>query len=313
METRANYVAVGAFVLILLAGSFVAMIWLLRVQFRTEYSYFETHFEGPVTGLGKGAPARLNGIEVGRVQEIEFDPDDPKLVVVILQLRAALVIHSDAVASLETQGLTGVSYVEITGGTKESPPLEAKEGRRYPIIASKPSSLQAVVNGAPEVLARVLVIADRISDLLDDQNRRAIADTLVNLRDTTAVFSRRAQDIDQMIAELGVAAHNLSQATDSLRDTLAKVDRDTDKIDAILGSAGDAAKKVNQIAGDLAGVIEAGKPELRTFATTGIDQLTQLLSETRTLVANLSRVSAQLERDPTRLLFGDRREGYSPK
>src|SRR5580658_3807640 len=150
METRANYVAVGAFVLILLAGSFVAMIWLLRVQFRTEYSYFETHFEGPVTGLGKGAPARLNGIEVGRVQEIEFDPDDPKLVVVILQLRAALVIHSDAVASLETQGLTGVSYVEITGGTKESPPLEAKEGRRYPIIASNRPPFRRSSTGRPK-------------------------------------------------------------------------------------------------------------------------------------------------------------------
>jgi phospholipid/cholesterol/gamma-HCH transport system substrate-binding protein len=313
METRANYVAVGAFVLILLAGAFVAMIWLLRVQFRTEYSYFETHFAGPVTGLGNGGSARLNGIEVGRVHDIEFDPDDPKLVVVILELRAGLFIHSDAVASLETQGLTGVSYVEISGGTKDSPPLVAEPGARYPIIASKPSSFQAVVNGAPEIMARAAVIADRLSDLLDDQNRLAIAETLTNLRDVTAIFSHRAHEFDQIIADTAVTTHNLSGASDSLRDTLAKIDHEAGRIDGILNSAGDTAKKADQMVGDLATVIDAGKPQLREFATTGVAQLTQLLSEARTLVASLNRVSAQLERDPTRLLFGDQREGYKPK
>ena len=154
METRANYVAVGAFVLIMLAGVFVSAIWLLRIQFRAEYAYFETHFEGPVTGLGKGAAARLNGIDIGRVEEIEFDPDDPKQVIVILEVRAGLTIHSDAVTSLETQGLTGVSYVEISGGTKGAPALVVKEGQRYPIITSKPSSFQAVINNAPEVKTR---------------------------------------------------------------------------------------------------------------------------------------------------------------
>ena len=313
METRANYVAVGAFVLIMLAGMFVAMIWLLRIQFRTEYAYYETHFEGPVTGLGKGAPARLNGIDVGRVGDIEFDPDDPKLVVVILQLRAGLTIHSDAVASLETQGLTGVAYVEIAGGTKGSPPLAAKDGERYPIIASKPSSFQAVINGAPELVARLVVITDRLALLLNDDNRQAIADTLSNVRDTTAVFSHRAKELDQTLADLAQISHNLSGAAGSLNDTLGKVDHDVDKVDGILNSANDTAKKLNHMAGDIDSIIEAGKPQLKDLATTGAAQLTQLLSEARTLVANLSRVSAQLERDPTRFLFGDRRQGFNPK
>jgi phospholipid/cholesterol/gamma-HCH transport system substrate-binding protein len=313
METRANYVAVGAFVLIMLAGIFVAMIWLLRVQFGAQYAYFETHFEGPVTGLGKGAATRLNGIEVGRVRDIEFDPDDPKLVVVILELRAGLTIHSDAVASLETQGLTGVSYVEITGGTKESPPLTAKEGERYPIIASKPSSFQAVINDAPEVVAKLLVISDRLADMLNDSNRQAIADTLNNVRDTTAVFARRAKELDQLIEDLSTIGHSLTGAADSLQDALGKADRDVDKVDAILGSVHDTAKKLNQMTGDVDAIIEAGKPQLKEFATTGVAQFTQLLSEARTLVANLSRVSAQLERDPTRFLFGDRRQGFNPK
>lgn len=313
METRANYVAVGAFVLIMLAGVFVSAIWLLRVQFRAEYDYYETHFEGPVTGLGKGAAARLNGIDIGRVEEIEFDPDDPKQVVVILQVRAGLLIHSDAVASLETQGLTGVAYVEIAGGSKGAPPLAAKQGERYPVIASRPSSFQAVINGAPELVARLLVISDRLADLLNDDNRKAIGDTLANLRDATAVLSRHSKDLDQTLSDAAAATHSLSGASASLNDMLTKVDRDIDKIDPILVSANDTVKKLDHMAGNLDSVIEAGRPQLHDFATTGIAQLTQLLSEARTLVNNLSRVSAQLERDPTRFIFGDRREGYNPK
>ena len=85
MEARANYVAVGAFVLAVLAGILVATLWLARVQFQTQYQFFETHVAGPVSGLGSGALVRLNGIEVGRVAKIALDPKDPK---VIAQARA---------------------------------------------------------------------------------------------------------------------------------------------------------------------------------------------------------------------------------
>jgi phospholipid/cholesterol/gamma-HCH transport system substrate-binding protein len=306
METRANYAAVGAFVLVMLAGIFVSLIWLLRVSFSTQYAYYETHFEGPVTGLGKGAPVRLNGIDIGRVEDLDFDPDNPKLVVVIAQVRASLTIHSDAVASLESQGLTGVAYVEITGGTKESPPLEPKEGQRYAVIASKPSSFQEVLNSAPEVVAKLAIVADRLADMLNDQNRQAIADILGNLRDATAPFGRHAQDLDQTLTDVAAATH-------SLADALAKVDHDVDKVDGVLASASDAAKKFDHVAANIDGILEAGKPQLKDFTTTGVAQLTQLLSEARTLVSSLNRVSAQLERDPSRLLFGDRRQGFNPK
>ena len=86
METRANYVAVGAFVLTVLAGVFVAVLWLARVQFENKGNkYYETHVAGPVTGLGSGALVRLNGIEIGRVTRIELDPKDPQLVRLILE------------------------------------------------------------------------------------------------------------------------------------------------------------------------------------------------------------------------------------
>lgn len=290
MEPRANYVAVGAFVLVVLAGILVAFLWLARVQFHTEYRYFETHVAGSVSGLGDGAPVRLNGIEIGRVARIELDPKDPMLVTLILQVRKAIEIHADAVASLETQGLTGVSYVEISGGTLGSPPLIAAAGQRYPNIASRPSSLQRVFN-APELLARLLIIADRLEAVLDEQNRGAIAQTLINIRDTTAVFDRRSKDIDQIIVDGGQTMHNLADASATLKVLVANLDRTSAKADRLVTSANGTFDHATKLAGDLDAVVRADGPGLHDLTTNGTAQLDALLAEARRLVASLNRVS----------------------
>lgn len=313
MEARANYVAVGAFVLLVLGGILVAFLWLARVQFNTEYQHFETHVAGSVSGLGDGAPVRLNGIEIGRVARMELDPKDPMLVTLILQVRKGIEIHADAVASLETQGLTGVSYVEISGGTLASPLLTATAGERYPTIASRPSSLQRVFDNAPELLARLIVIADRLQAVLNEQNRSAIAQTLINIRDTTAVFDRRSKDIDQIIVDGGKTMHNLADASATLKVLLANLDRTSAKADRLVVSANGTFDHATKLATDLDAVVRASGPGLHDLATNGTAQLDELLAEARRLMASLNRVSTGLERDPSELLFGDRRQGYRPK
>ncbi|HVJ53247.1 MAG TPA: MlaD family protein [Aliidongia sp.] len=313
METRANYIAIGAFVLVIAAGLFISMLWLAGAQFRTEYEYFATRFQGPVTGLGTGAAVRLNGIEIGRVTNIEFDPTDPKLVLVVLQVREGILLHADSVASLETQGLTGVSYVEISGGTQSSPPLEAKEGERYRVITSRPSNLQEVVNGAPELVAKLLSIADKLTQVLNEQNQKALADTLANLRDTTAVFDQRSKEIDQLITDGGTTMHNLAGATNQLPGLIDKFDHVAGQIDVLARSADETAKQAGRLTNDIDSLVVGVKPQLHDLTTNGFEQLNALLVESRSLVQSLNRVSNALERDPSRFLFGERREGYKPK
>jgi phospholipid/cholesterol/gamma-HCH transport system substrate-binding protein len=214
METRANYVAVGAFVLLVLAGVLAGILWIARVQFKTEFNFYQTHVSGSVSGLSAGAPVRLNGIDVGRVAGVDLDASDPQLVTLLLQVRDGIEIHSDAVADVESQGLTGVGYVEISGGTLASPLLKAAFGERYPTIKSGPStSLQEVFANAPEVLAHLLVIANRVEDVLDDKNRLAITETLANIRDITRTIARRDQDIDGLITDAQGTMRNLATAS----------------------------------------------------------------------------------------------------
>jgi phospholipid/cholesterol/gamma-HCH transport system substrate-binding protein len=289
METKANYVAVGAFVLACVIGLVVTIMWLAGVQYSQEYAYYQAYFKGSVTGLGKGTVTRYNGIEVGRVTELAFDPNDPQRVIVTMQVQPNLNIREDSVASIETQGFTGGSFVEITGGTAHSPILVAHEDQRYPVIRTKQSTFAELQQSAPELVAKLNTAASRINDLFNDNNRRAIAHVLANLDETTQVIARRSADIDATIANANKAMANLSDATNGLRPALTQVDLTVQKYGKV---ADDADAFIN---GD------------------GLAQLSDLIGEMRRLVANLTQVSDQLNRQPTKLLFGDRRKGYEPK
>ena len=289
METKANYVAVGAFVLACVIGLVVTILWLAGTQYSQEYAYYQTFFKGPVTGLGKGTITRYNGIEVGRVTDLAFDPNDPQSVVVTLQVQPNLAIHEDSLASIESQGLTGASYVEISGGTKNSPPLTAKPGQRYPVIRAKQSTLQQLEQSAPEVVAKLNVAASRLNDLLNDNNRRAVAHILASLDQTTTTIAKRSADIDATLRNANEATANLRDASQDLKPTIADVDT--------------TVKKYGKVADDADAFINGD----------GLAQLSDLISETRRMVANLNKFSEQLNRDPSRILFGDRRKGYEPK
>ena len=289
METKANYVAVGAFVLACVIGLVVTIMWLAGAQYSQEYAYYQASFKGPVTGLGKGTVTRYNGIEVGRITGLAFDPAAPQRVIVTLQVQPNLNIREDSVASIDTQGITGASFVEISGGTKNAPLLVAKEGQRYPMIKTKQSTFAQLAQTAPEVVAKLNVAASRINDLLNDDNRRAIARVLANLEETTQVIARRSADIDASIVHANQAMANLSEASNSLRPTLEQVDLTIRKYGKVADSA-DAF-----ITGD------------------GLAQVSNLVGEMRRLVGNLDQLSNQLNREPTKLLFGDRRKGYEPK
>ena len=295
METKANYVAVGAFVLICVIGLVVTLLWLAGAQYSQEYSYYQTIFKGSVSGLGKGTLTRYNGIEVGRVTELTFDPNDPQSVIVRLQVQPNLNIREDSVASIASQGLTGGSYVEISGGTKNAPLLVAKEGQRYAIIRSKVSNLAQLEQSAPEVVAKLNVAATRLNDLLKDENRVALSHTLANLDTLTTTLAARTGEIDATIRNASDAVASLKQASKDFQPTIAHVN---DTIDV----AGTTLKKYGKVADDADAFINGD----------GLAQLSDLIGEMRRTVGNLNQLSAQLNKEPTKLLFGDRRKGYTP-
>jgi phospholipid/cholesterol/gamma-HCH transport system substrate-binding protein len=286
METKANYVAVGAFVLACVLGAVVALLWLAGAQYSEEYAYYRTVFTGGVTGLGDGTVVRYNGINVGHVSKLDFDPDDPKSVVVTLQINPVLKIHSDSVASIASEGLTGGAYVEIDGGSKDKPVLKQTVFGAYPLINSRPSTLAQLEQSAPELFAKINKIADKVNAILDEKNQKAIAQILANLNTTTAAIAAHSADIERTLT-------NVSSAT-------AKLDTDLSDLHVTLAGANGTLTRIDRLADDADSAVNGA-------------QIGQLSGQVRVLAQSLTKLTTQLSHEPTSLIFGDRRKGYTPQ
>ncbi len=314
METRANYVMVGSFVLVVLAGIFVAILWLAHTQFNQQFVNYDIYFTGSVTGLSVGAPVNLNGVQIGRVTKISLDPVNPDQVRVTIEADAQAPIKSDSVASLELTGITGIYYIEISGGTREAPPLTRQEGQVNPVIAAKPSRFASLVASAPEVMNKVIEVADRLSQILDDKNRAAIAQTLANVETVSETAARDADKVDAIIDDMKATTADFRKTTMPLvNGSLTDLQKALTSANAIVSDLSVTAKGLNTATGHLDAMIQENRPGLKDFSQGGLNDLHALISDTRILVAGLTRVVAEIERDPTRFLFGEKREGYRPK
>jgi phospholipid/cholesterol/gamma-HCH transport system substrate-binding protein len=314
METRANYVMVGSFVLVVLAGVFVAILWLAHAQFNQQFVNYDIYFTGSVTGLSVGAPVNLNGVQIGKVTEIRLDPVNPDQVRVSIETDAEAPVKSDSVASLELTGITGIYYIEISGGTREAPPLTRQEGQRYPVIAAKPSRFASLVASAPELMNRAIEVADRVSQVLDEKNRLAIAQTLANIEQVSEIAVRDADKVDAIVDDTKATVKDFRATTMPLvNGSLTELQKALNSANVIIGDLAVTAKGLNTVSGHIDALIQENRPGIRDFMQGGLNDLHALISDARVLVAGMIRVVGEIERDPTRFLFGEKREGYRPR
>jgi phospholipid/cholesterol/gamma-HCH transport system substrate-binding protein len=317
METRAHYVAVGAFVLTMLFLGFVAVLWLAGTQFAVSYNHYDIFFKGPVTGLSKGARVDYNGIPVGQVSDIEIDPNDVQQIRVTAEIKSEVAIKEDAKAEIQSNILSGVSTILISRGTNDAATLVAHKGERYPIIRSRRSTLSSLAARGPELLDKLDVILDHVDDVLSDHNRQAFAATLDNVKkasgslaDHSDEIATNAQEALKSAAALFTDLDKSYSSPNGLKDQLSTA---LGKTDTALADFDKLAKGLSDTNRQLDGALVDVRPGIKTFSQRTLADIDSLVGEVRQFVSGLGRLASQLEHDPTRLLFGDRREGYQPK
>ncbi len=314
MEIRANYVLIGVFSIAAVFAAFLFVLLLAKQQFDLEYAYYEILFDGDVSGLSVGAEVRYNGISVGEVRTIKLDPDDPRKVRVLIQVGADTPVREDSVAYLEAQLLTGVSIVQITGGSPESPRLTAKPGERYPVLASEKSGLQELFTGAPDLIAKANVLVERLAAVVDRENRASITQTLKNVEALTQTFADNTDELDLILKNLAATSSDIASLASQL-DKLATTANDLLDDDAreLLAEAKSAARNVSNLAENLDNVVIENEEAISDFSKQGLAQLGRLVTEARQLVSTLDRVATRIESDPAAFFFGNQAAEFEPR
>jgi phospholipid/cholesterol/gamma-HCH transport system substrate-binding protein len=314
METRAHYVAVGIFVLSAIILAFIAVLFLAHVHFGEQTQRYYIFFNGSVAGLNKGAEVQYNGIAIGRVVDIRVDPNNIEKVQVTVEINTSIVaIKAGARAYLDSNILNGIATIQIRGGTQEAKPLEPAPGHKYAVIPTARTALEEVQARLPELVTDLKHAADSVNALLDKQNRDAVAETLQNVRTITGNVVMPSRKLNEVV-------DNANQSVLQLGTLLQHVDRSyiergglRDQASQALGDYDRLAKSLLVDSQQIHAILAENRPGIRDFTQRTLPAVDSLVSDLQRFVGHATGLATELEQDPARLLFGDRREGYHPQ
>lgn len=306
METKAHHVLVGLFALILIAGGGIFAVWLGKVSFDEDYAFYDVVFEGPVRGLREAAEVRFNGIQVGEVTSLGLDGQSR--VIARVRVLAQTPVRVDSFAQLEPQGLTGLSYILISGGSPDAQRLLSPASRQPPRIFARRAQLEGLVEGSEDVLDAAQLALFRLSELLNDQNVEEFSAMLVNLREITdQVNSNQVliEDMRSAIQRIDTAASDISRSAISLQEFgVTAQDFVLNDLTPAVNETTAAAIAVNQAASDTTGLVQSIAPALDAFAQNGLEDMTLAAGSLNRLVDALERSAAQFENDPGGFVAG---------
>ena len=298
METKVNYAAVGAFVLVLVAVLIGATLWLASGgAFQKKYDLYLAIEEESVAGLNLNAPVKYNGVDVGKVRQIELDPGNPQRVNLLFAIERGTPIKEDTVAVLKTQGLTGIAYVELSGGADQVPLLQATAGNEYPQIRTKPSLGTRLENVLTNVLAKLDNTSTNLNAILSAENQASFKSTLADIASVAHTLAARKESIDSGLVDAARTFENAARATASLEPAIERLGRGAEAVEKmsneVARTSTSAGKTINSVGSDV-----------NRFTAETMPQLERLLSELSVLTTSLRRLSEQTERNPSGLLFG---------
>lgn len=298
MESRVSYAAAGVFVL-LLGAAFVAMgLWLGADVTTEDFKRYSVYFEESVSGLSRNAPVKYRGVVVGRVERIELADGDPERVHLVVAVAENTPVKTDTRAKLDPQGVTGILHVELTGGTRESAPLEPGSGRPpYPEIASIPSFITQLDQAVTEGLDTLDRLAGQTARLLDEENLENFGRALANLEQLTAVLTASGERMDGVLTEAERMLAGGTEATRRLPALMDQLSESLDGFDEMTAAVGAAGEKVGTMA-------ELGERELGEFSRSTLPEVNELIGRLQRLTDSLTRFGEELSADPRMLLFG---------
>lgn len=296
MERRANYALVGFVTVGLLIGLFAFIVWLAGFSFNKHYDIYDVLFVGPVRGISEGGEVHFNGIKVGEVTKLALDPSDPNRVIARVRLTAGVPIRVDSYAVAEPQGITGVNYIQISGGTQGKPLLKDVTPRgTVPVIHSQKSTLADLLEGGGTVLQRSVETLDRVNRLLSDQNIRNISDTISDfkslgdeMRERRAIIAdaqKAIQDADQTVQSV----NQLAKSSDKLVNGDAK---------RALSNLADASADLKETSREARTMLAKLQGPTTDFADHGLPQLSATIVSLEQTSKSLDSLARELQSSP---------------
>lgn len=301
METRANFVMIGAFSVAGLLGIMAFFLWFAQVELDRQFAYYNIRFSS-VSGLDNASDVRFSGLGVGQVLDVRLTPERDGTILVTVEVDAETPVRVDSVATIEAQGVTGVSYVGIDAGTPTAALLVPNAKGAYPEIIAGRSMLQSLSEDAPRLLERSLEVVDELGQMLSEDNKNRIDTILINAEQASGEFARTLSDfsgVANTVADFAEQINAFNATLNTLTGDLSEVFATADKTLVSINELSELGKGVLTASTQTLSEAQTAITETKNFVT---QDLTVLAEELRGTTADL-RAQLTLVADDARALM----------
>ena len=262
METKANYVAVGAFTLLLLLAMFGLVWWTAGGGGASDVATLRIRIPGSASGLGRGSAVLFNGVKVGDLTRIFIDVKDPNVAIADAQIDRLTPITKSTRADVGIAGLTGQASIELSGGSASEPNLlvQAEEAGTVAEITANPSALGNLLQLAQNFLTRADSVMATFEGFVNDV-RDPLTSTVENAQKFSDALGRNAENIDTFLASVGKLSDTFTTVSDSLGATLKAAETllssvDAQKVDQILANVEAFTQRLDAASAQIDGVMK---------------------------------------------------------
>jgi phospholipid/cholesterol/gamma-HCH transport system substrate-binding protein len=286
---------VGAVTVALLIGTLLFIVWLAGLSGKSTKCY-DIYFPA-VGGIAKGSNVSFSGVPVGQVSKISLLPNRPEFVWVRIEVDQQTPVLEGTTAEIHSISLAGANEIQLNGAERGRPPITQMGPQGCPVIPASASGLSALLNSAPELLARIQRLTERLTELLNDKNQNSISDILENIDATTAVIRKNAPAMAQTLQEARVAAHNAAIAANNIAALSSNANNIVNgqgreavaNLNQAIVSARQAADNLNAMVGD-------ARPGVQNFSKSTLPEANRLVRDMRELTQSLQQVSDRINR-----------------
>lgn len=298
METKANYVLIGAFTLLATVFLLLFVLWAAKFSADRNWREYQVIFTEPVTGLTQGSSVQYNGITVGTVDRLSLAPEDARKVVAKLKLQADAPVKVDTKAKMSQQGITGQPFIQLTGGSPEAPALVPRERGDIPVIRTEPSALQNIADTANRLVLR-------LDEILSEDNIANVSKTLENLETATGAIAGQRDNLEATLVSMRASSDSLKQTLQTTNGAVERLDREVirelpalvDKLDRSLAQLEGTTRNANAL-------ISENRAPIAAFTRDGLQQIGPTMSELRSTTRELRKLMERMDGNPAGYVLG---------
>lgn len=295
METKANYVLIGVFVLAIIAAVFGFVFWFQNTGTGGERNHYRVVFENSVSGLRTGASVLFNGIRVGEVNDLRLNPERPKQVVAYISVDKSVAIRPDTRVAIEFQGLTGIAAIGLSGGSADKTPLAGTKADPATLNGSQ-GMTQDVTQGARDVLQRI--------DEFIAENRGPFNNTLKNLESFSGSLSKNSVQIDETLKNIQEFSAVMKKNSEKIDHIVSNLETLTGGPDGKTGDVAETIRSLRDLSANLDKRTETITEGINKLTATGTRQIDSIGREFRQTLNTIERAARNIDQNPSRLLFG---------